>query len=189
MLALFLVFFFCFVFLLCFVYVFFLVLLSVYEKDKLFSLQFWCFFWVMLVKRVVWFYVLCFCSCLFFLCCFFPFQRIHFYYFASVLLFFCHKTKWSSCLHLVVLLPFLFFLLFCFELCLFFIPLKKKDPPKKPDTAKTKKKKNAEKPDKKKVSAVVFTNSVLQFFGVGFKFWLFGWKHFKNSGFGIFSNR
>ena len=33
--------FFCFV--LCFVFVFFLVLLSVYEK-KLFSLQFWCFF-------------------------------------------------------------------------------------------------------------------------------------------------
>ena len=31
------------------------------------------FFWVLLVKRVVWFYVLCFCSCLFVLCCFFPF--------------------------------------------------------------------------------------------------------------------
>ena len=57
---------------LCFVFVIFLVLVSVYEK-KLFSLQFWCFFWVMLVKRVVWFYVLCFSSCLFLLCCFFPF--------------------------------------------------------------------------------------------------------------------
>ena len=33
--------------------------------------------------------------------------KIHFYYFASV--FFCDKTKWSSCLHLVVLPPFLFF--------------------------------------------------------------------------------
>ena len=80
-----------------------------------------------------------------------------------VVVFFGHKTKWSSCLHLVVLLPFLF----CFEL--FFIPLKKR-PPKKTDTAKNPKNKNAEKPDQKTVSAVVFTNSVLQFFGVGLKF-------------------
>ena len=50
-----------------------------------------------------------------------------------------------------------------------------KKTPKKPDTAKTQKSKNAEKPDKKKkVSAVVFTNSVLQFFGVGLKFSFFG---------------
>ena len=54
------------------------------------------------------------------------------------------------------------FLLFCFEFCLFlfFHSSQKKTPPKKPDTAKTPKSKNAEKPDKKKVSAVVFTNSV-----------------------------
>ena len=50
-----------------------------------------------------------------------------------------------------------------------FIPLKK-GPPKKPDTAKTQKSKNAEKPDKKKsVSEVVFTDSVLKFFGAGLK--------------------
>ena len=84
---------------------------------------------------------------------------------------FCHKTKWSSCLHLVVLLPFCF-LLFCFEFCLFFVVsfLSKKRPPKKPDTAKAQKSKNAEKKDsEKKNSAIVFTNSVLQFFGVGLK--------------------
>ena len=65
------------------------------------------------------------------------------------------------------------FFLFCFFVVLFwilsffvvFIPLKK-GPPKKPDTAKTQKSKNAEKPDKKKsVSAVVFTDSVLNFLG------------------------
>ena len=52
MLALFLVFF-CFV--LCF---FCLVSWFAFSLWKSFSLQFWCFFWVMLVKRVVWF--LCF---------------------------------------------------------------------------------------------------------------------------------
>ena len=61
-------------FVLCFVFVFFLVLVPVYEKKK--KSCFPCnssVFWVLLVKRVVWFYVLCFCSCLFVLCCFFPF--------------------------------------------------------------------------------------------------------------------
>ena len=90
--------------------------------------------------------------------------------------FFCHKTKWSSCLHLVVLLPFLFFgcfvLNFVFFFC-FFIPLKKR-PPKnrtqqKPKKAKMQKKRTA----KKENSAIVFTNSVLQFFGVGLKFSFF----------------
>ena len=78
----------------------------------------------------------------------------HFKEFICIILLLCcffgDKTKWSSCLHLVVLLPFLF-LLFCFEFCLFFvvfIPLKK-GPPKKPDTAKTQKSKTAEKQDKK----------------------------------------
>ena len=58
-------------FVLCFVFVFFLVLVPVYEKS--------CFpcnssvFWVLLDNRVVRFYVLCFCPCLFVLCCFFPF--------------------------------------------------------------------------------------------------------------------
>ena len=60
---------FCFVFLFLF---FFLVLLSVSEKKAVFP-AILVFVWAMLVKRVVWFYVLCFCSCLFFfLCCFFP---------------------------------------------------------------------------------------------------------------------
>ena len=72
---------------------------------------------------------------------------------------------------------FFVFWLFCFEFCLFFVFsfLSKKRPPKKPDTAKTQKSKNAEKKDseKKKNSAIVFTNSVLQFFGVGLKFSFF----------------
>ena len=80
-------------------------------------------------------------------------------------------TRLSDLLVCILWSFFLFcFLLFCFEFCLFFvvfIPLKK-GPPKKPDTAKTQKSKNAEKPDKKKsVSAVVFRDSVLKFFGVG----------------------
>ena len=68
---------------------------------------------------------------------------------------FCHKTKWSSCLHFVVLLP---FLLFCFEFVFSF--LSKKTPQK---TGHSKKPKNAkmQKNGQKTVSAVVFANSVL----------------------------
>ena len=58
------------------------------------------------------------------------------------LCYFCHKTKLSSCLHRVVLLP--FFCLCCFVLNFVSSFL----PPKKPDTAKTPKSKNAEKTDK-----------------------------------------
>ena len=68
--------------------------------------------------------------------------------------------------------PSSFFLLFCFEFVFFcfFIPLKKMTPKKPGHSKKTQKCKNAEKTDKKKsVSAVVFTNSVLKFFGVGLK--------------------
>ena len=77
---------------------------------------------------------------------------------------FCDKTKWFSCLNLVVLLPFLF-LLCCFEFCLFFVvftPLKK-GPPKKPDTAKTQKAKMQKNQTKKNqlaqlCSQLVFLN-------------------------------
>ena len=131
----------------------------------------YCFFWVMLVKRVVWFYVLCFCSCLFFLCCFFPFLRIHLYYFASVLLFFVTRLSdllvcilWSL-LVCILWSFFLFcFLLFCFELFLFlFFHSSQKKTPQKTDTAKTQKNKNAEKRTKKKelaqlCSQIVFFN-------------------------------
>ena len=106
----------------------------------------------------------------FVLVCFSCVVSFHFKEFICIILFlcFCHKTKWSSCEHLVVLVPF-FFWLFCFDYCLFFHSSQKKDPPKKPDTAKTKKNKNAEKPDKKTVSAVVFTKSFLQFLGWALK--------------------
>ena len=52
-------------------------------------------------------------------------------------------TKWFSCLHLVVLLPFLFLVFIVLFFWVFFIPLQKT--PKKPDTATTPKSKNAEK--------------------------------------------
>ena len=94
----------------------------------------------------------------------------HFKEFICIILllccFFCDKTKWSSCLHLMVLLPFLFFCCFVLNFVFFFvvfIPLKK-GPPPKPDTTKTKKSKNADKPDKKKnqlaqlCSQLVFLN-------------------------------
>ena len=104
----------------------------------------------------------------------------HFKEFICIILLLCcfFVTRLSGLLVCILWSFFIFcFLLFCFEFCLFFvvfIPLKK-GPPKKPDTAKTQKSKNAEKPDKKKsVSAVVFTDSVLKFFGVGLKISFFG---------------
>ena len=69
--------------------------------------------------------------------------------------------------HLVAFFP---FLMFCFEFCLLFFSFLSKNATKKPDTAKTHKSKNAEKTDRNiSVSAVVFTNSVPSFLGVGFK--------------------
>ena len=101
----------------------------------------------MLVKRVVF---ICYVLLLFvFLCCLFPYSRIHLYYFVSVLLF-CHKTKWSSCLHLVILLPF-FFLLFGFEFCLFFVFIPLKEDPQKTGHSKNPKKQKCRKNGQKKI--------------------------------------
>ena len=166
MLALFLVFFcFCFVFLFlsCFLFCFQSMTKSCFPCNS-------GVFWVMLVKRVVCFFFMFY---VFVLVCFSCVVSFHFKEFICIILFLCcffFVTRLSGLLVCILWSFFLFcFLLFCFEFC-FFIPLKK-DPPKKPDTAKTQKSKNAEKPDNKKtVSAVVFTNSVLQFFGVGLKF-------------------
>ena len=79
---------------------------------------------------------------------------------------FCHKTKWSSCLHLVVLL--LFFVVL-FWICFFVFSFLSKKTPKKTGHSKNPQKTKMQKKrtKKKSVSAVVFTNSVLQFFGVG----------------------
>ena len=70
----------------------------------------------------------------FVLVCFSCVACFHSQEFIRITLFLCccfsHKTKWSSCLHLVVLLPFLFC---CFVLSLFFFVfsfLSKKRPPK-----------------------------------------------------------
>ena len=107
---------------------------------------------------------------------FLPILKISFILFCFYVVF-CDKTKWSSCLHLVVLLPFLF-LLFCFEFCLLFvvyIPLKKGPPQKTGHSQNPKKQKCRKTRQKKKsVSAVVFTDSVLKFFGVGLKISFFG---------------
>ena len=53
----------------------------------LFSLQFWCFCWVMLLKRVVCFYAFMFLFLFVFLVLFVSIYRIHLYYFVSMLLF------------------------------------------------------------------------------------------------------
>ena len=159
MLALFLVFF-CLV--LCFVFVFFLVLVSVYEKGC-FPCNSGVFFELCWLKGSFGFmfyvFVLVCFSCVVFL----SILTNSFVLVCFCVIVFCHKTKWSSCLHLVVLLPFLFFCCFVlnfFFFC-FFIPLKKRTP-KKPDTATPQKSKNAEKRIKKKLaqlcSQIVFFN-------------------------------
>ena len=145
-----------------FVFVLLLVLLSIYEKKKLFS----CNSGVldMLLRRVVCF-LLCFMFLFLFvfLCCLFPFIE-----FICIILFlcccFCHKAKWSSCLHLVVLLPFLFFVVLFWICFLFFSFLSKKRPPKNRTQQKPKNAK-MQKNGQKTVSAIVFTNSVLYFLG------------------------
>ena len=102
------------------------------------------FFWVMLVKRVVWSLCFMFLFLFVFLVLFLSTLKNSFVLFCFCVVVFCHKTKWSSCLYFVVLLPFLFFLLFCFEFCLFSF-LSKKRPPKnriqqKPQKTKMQKK-------------------------------------------------
>ena len=155
-----------------FAFVLLLVLLSVYEKTVFPAIM--VFFWVMLLKRVVCF--VCFMFLLFvFLVLFVSIYRI-----ICNILFLCcccgHKTKWSSCLHLVVLLPFLFFFC-CFVLNLFFVfHSSQKRPPKKPDTAKNPKCKNAEKNGQKNQLAQLCSQIVF------FIFWgakltkLLSWK-------------
>ena len=73
----------------------------------------------------------------------------------------------------------------CFVLNSVFFSCLSKKTPQKNRTQQKPKKATMQKNRQKKVSAVVFTNSVLQFFGVGLKF-SFLLKHYKNSGFGIF---
>ena len=88
------------------------------------------------------------------------------------MLFFCDKTKWSSCLHLVVLLPFLFFVVLFWILSFFccFHSSQKRTPQKTGHSKNPKKQKcRKTRQIKKSVSAVVFTDSVLKFFGVGLK--------------------
>ena len=75
--------------------------------------------------------------------------------------------------------PSSFFVFCCFVLnFVFFVDFhssQKRTPQKPGHSTNPKKNKNAEKPDKKKsVSAVVFTDSVLKFFGVGLKISFFG---------------
>ena len=141
---------FCFVFLSLF---FFLVLLSVSEK-RLFSLQFWCFFWALLVKRVVWF--------LWFMCLFlFVFLVLFLSSLKNSFVLFCFCVV----VFLVTRLSGLFvcilwsFFLFCFFVVVLFwilsffcfiIPLKKKTPQKTGHSKNTKKQKCRKKGQRKK---------------------------------------
>ena len=117
----------------------------------------------MLVKRVVWFLRFMFLFLfVFLLVLFLSSLKNSFVLFCfCVVLFFV--TRISGLLVCILCSFFLVcFLLFCFEFCLFLF-LSKKDPPKKPDTAKTPKMKNVEKPDKNKklvqlCSQIVFCN-------------------------------
>ena len=118
----------------------------------------------------------------FVLVCFSCVVSCHFKEFIYIILVLCccfFVTRLSGLIVCILWSFFLFcFLLFCFEFCLhfvLFIPLKKR-PPKKPDTAKTPKKQKCRKGPEKTVSAVVFANSVFQFFGVGFKIFIFWLK-------------
>ena len=106
------------------------------------------------------------------------------YHFVSVLPFFCNKTKWFSCLHLVVLLPFVFFVLIVFD---FFIPLKGR-PPKTGHNKNLKKQTCRKKTDKNKfqLAQLCSQTGVLLLFGVGLKMSHFSWKHNKTCGFSIF---
>ena len=78
------------------------------------------------------------------------------------------RTKWFCYVHIVVI-----FRCFILNFIFLFVHFSHRKTPKKPDTAKTPKGKNAKKKKKrtkKTVSAIAFTNSVLQFFGVGVNF-------------------
>ena len=138
-----------------FAFVLLLVLLSAYEKF-VFPAILVFFLSYVASKGSFFFFVF---SCLFFLCCLFPFIEL-----SCIILFLCccFVTRLSGLL--VCTLWSFFFSVFValFWIC-FFIPLKKR-PPKKLDTAKTQKCKNVEKNDTNKnqlaqlCSQIVFFN-------------------------------
>ena len=128
------------------------------SMKKLFPMQFWCFFWVMLFKRVVCFF-LCFMFLFLFvfLVLFVPFIEL-----ICIILFLCccFVTKLSGLLVCILWSFFFFCFLFCFEFVFVFHSSQKKTP-QKTGHSKNPKKQKCWKTDKKSVSAVVFTNSVL----------------------------
>ena len=80
-----------------------------------------------------------------------------------------------------ILWSFFLFLLFCFEFVFFVVSsfLSKKDPPKKPDTAKTQKNKNAEKNGQKNQLAQLCSQIVFFNFLGGFEKFIFWHKTLK----------
>ena len=129
----------------------------------------------MLVKRVVWF-----------LCFMFLFLCVFLVLFLSTLknsfVLFCFCVVVFFVTRLIGLLVYILWSFFLFRFCCFvlnfvyfcfFIPLKLR-PPKSRTQQKPKKAKMQKNRTKKTVSAIVFTNSVLQFLGVGLKFSFFG---------------
>ena len=188
MLALFLVFLFCFVLCFCFCYSFLFCFQSL--KKGCFPCNSGVFFELCWLKG--WFWVFMFY--VFVLVCFSCVVSFQFKEFICIILFLCCCFFVTRLSGLLIYILWSFFL-FCFFVVLFWILslfvffsfLSKKDPPKNRTQQKPKKQK-CRKTGHKKVSAVVFKNSVLQFSGVGSKFSFFGWKHYKNSGFSIFWN-
>ena len=102
-----------------------------------------------------------FCFCFDFLVLFLSILKNSFVLLFFCVVLFCHKTKWSSCVHLVVFLPFLFVV--CFEFCLFlvFFHSSQKRPPKnltQQKPKKTKMQKNWTKKIAQLCSQIVFFN-------------------------------
>ena len=147
----------CFYFVLILFLFCFLVCFQTMKKHNFPAILVFCH----VVLKVVYCYsVSYFCCCLSFLCCLFPVLTLKLHHFVSVLSFFCNMTKWFSCLHLVVLLPFCFLVFIVFDVFCVFHSSPRKTPPKT-DTAKTPKINMQKKRTKNNsVSAVVFTNSV-----------------------------
>ena len=117
-------------------------------------------------KVVLYYSVTCFCSCLFFLCCLFPFRHLIciMLCLCCLVFFFKNRAKWFCCLHLVVIFP---FWLFRVEFCLSFVfSVLSKEDPKKPETAKTPKKQKCRKNGQKKQLAQLCSRTVFLIFWV-----------------------
>ena len=173
----------CLLFLFCFFLV--LVLLSQTMKNTVFPAILGFFSHV--GYKVVF---ICFQFHVLVLVCFFCVVCFHFRQLICIILCLCRLVffleagrgglLFAYCSLLAVFVVLFWIVFFCFSF------LSKNDPKTQQKTKRNKHKCRKNGPKNKSVSAVVFTNSVPNFLGVGFKNADFCWKHYKNSGFNIF---